>query len=244
MRFQALRLFTNSRDGGTVSMFEYIRGRLVRKTSAEAVVEAERNRIRVYHSGFDYDKLPALDAEVNLLCHHYVREDAEKLYGFLSDVERDIFRQLINSAISDQRPRSAFLSGITPSELISCVNKGKILPASQGCRVWATRPHSGLSWNLKASWRRCPIRPGMMAPAVLIRQTCIPKTGRKAYAAMVSLGIPKSRWRPAFFSRGKRESALMRRSRMDQGKRCKLYKPGLQLTVIWKKTTAYTTIES
>jgi len=61
---------------------------------------------------------------VRLLCHHYVREDTQRLYGFLSSVERDIFRQLIN--ISNIGPKTAIgiLSGITPGDLVACVNKG------------------------------------------------------------------------------------------------------------------------
>jgi Holliday junction DNA helicase RuvA len=105
-------------------MFEYIRGSLSAKSPAEAVVEAAGVGYSLIIPLSTYEKLPLPGEQVKLLCHHYVREDSEKLYGFLSPTERDIFRQLIG--ISNIGPKTAIsiLSGITPRDLVSCVNKG------------------------------------------------------------------------------------------------------------------------
>jgi Holliday junction DNA helicase RuvA len=105
-------------------MYEYIRGSLAQKSPAEAVIEAAGVGYTFIIPLSTYEKLPLPGAEVKLLCHHYVREDTQKLYGFLSALERDIFRQLIN--ISNIGPKTAIsiLSGITPGELVACVNKG------------------------------------------------------------------------------------------------------------------------
>jgi len=105
-------------------MFEYIRGILAHKTPSEAVVEAGGVGYALVIPLSTYEKLPLPGTEVRLLCHHYVREDTQRLYGFLSSVERDIFRQLIN--ISNIGPKTAIgiLSGITPGDLVACVNKG------------------------------------------------------------------------------------------------------------------------
>ena len=105
-------------------MFEYIRGSLAQKTPAEAVVEAGGVGYSLIIPLSTYEKLPLPGETVRLLCHHYVREDTEKLYGFLSALERDIFRQLIGISNIGPKTAIAILSGITPRELVSCVNKG------------------------------------------------------------------------------------------------------------------------
>ncbi len=105
-------------------MFEYIRGSLAQKTPAEAVVEAGGVGYSLVIPLSTYEKLPLPGEAVRLLCHHYVREDTEKLYGFLSTLERDIFRQLIGISNIGPKTAIAILSGITPRELITCVNKG------------------------------------------------------------------------------------------------------------------------
>jgi Holliday junction DNA helicase RuvA len=53
-----------------------------------------------------------------------VREDAHKLFGFLSGEEREIFRLLIG--ISQIGPKVAMnvLSGVSAGELVQCVNRG------------------------------------------------------------------------------------------------------------------------
>ena len=57
--------------------------------------------------------LPAVGAQVSLLTHFVVREDAQVLFGFGTTAERDAFRQLIR--ISGVGPRTALgvLSGLS-----------------------------------------------------------------------------------------------------------------------------------
>ena len=50
--------------------------------------------------------LPTVGAQVSLLTHFVVREDAQVLFGFGTTAERDAFRQLIR--ISGVGPRTAF----------------------------------------------------------------------------------------------------------------------------------------
>lgn len=67
-----------------------------------------------------YD-LPSLGERVTLLTHMVVREDAQLLYGFLTDGERECFRQLIK--ISGVGPRTALslLSGLSVADLAQAV---------------------------------------------------------------------------------------------------------------------------
>ncbi len=102
-------------------MFEYIRGILDDKNIGEAVVEAGGVGYALIIPLSTYEKLPVVGNEVRLLTHHHVREDAEKLYGFFTRDERDLFRQIIG--ISNIGPKTAMsiLSGATVEVLRDCV---------------------------------------------------------------------------------------------------------------------------
>ncbi|MEO8856388.1 MAG: Holliday junction branch migration protein RuvA [Burkholderiaceae bacterium] len=65
--------------------------------------------------------LPATGATVSLLTHFVVREDAQILFGFETEGEREAFRQLIK--ISGVGPRTALsvLSGMSVGELAQAV---------------------------------------------------------------------------------------------------------------------------
>ena len=177
-------------------MFEYIRGSLAQKTPAEAVVEAAGVGYAIAIPLSTYEKLPSPGEQVKLLCHHYVREDAEKLYGFYSQLERDIFRQLIG--ISNIGPKTAIgiLSGITPAELVACVNKGdssrlRKVPGIGDktaqrliMELKGKLPSVGVDAGGQAS------REGPAAPHAENRS--------QAYAAMVSLGYSEKQVQTAF----------------------------------------------
>jgi Holliday junction DNA helicase RuvA len=105
-------------------MFDYVKGILAEKTVAMAVVETAGVGYELAIPLSTFEGLGAEGSPVKLFTHHYVREDAEKLYGFSSKAEREIFRQLI--AISNIGPKTAMnvLSGMSPQDLVSCVNIG------------------------------------------------------------------------------------------------------------------------
>ena len=103
-------------------MFEYIKGTLQDKTIGEAVVEAGGVGYTLNIPLSTYEKLPEIGREVKILTHHLVREDAEKLFGFFTKSERDLFRQIIG--ISNIGPKTAMsvLSGVSAETLRECVN--------------------------------------------------------------------------------------------------------------------------
>ncbi len=61
--------------------------------------------------------LPALGAPVTLLTHFIVREDAQLLYGFLTEDERATFRELVKISGVGPRTALAILSGLSAAEL-------------------------------------------------------------------------------------------------------------------------------
>ncbi|KGM40228.1 ATP-dependent DNA helicase RuvA [Aquabacterium sp. NJ1] len=65
--------------------------------------------------------LPELGAKVTLLTQFIVREDAQLLYGFLTAMERESFRELIKISGVGPRIALALLSGLNSNELAQAV---------------------------------------------------------------------------------------------------------------------------
>jgi Holliday junction DNA helicase RuvA len=103
-------------------MIGQITGTLLQKDPPQVLVQAHGvgYEIDVPMSTF-YD-LPEAGAQVVLLTHLVIREDAHLLYGFLTPAERDAFRQLIR--ISGIGPRTALsvLSGMSVDDLTQSVS--------------------------------------------------------------------------------------------------------------------------
>ena len=71
-------------------------------------------------------QLPELGAEVALVTHFVVREDAQLLYGFAAETDRTLFRQLIK--VNGVGPKLALtiLSGMDATSFARCVQRDDI----------------------------------------------------------------------------------------------------------------------
>lgn len=67
-----------------------------------------------------YD-LPALGETVTLVTHLMVRDDAQVLYGFLRDLDRALFRDLLKVTGVGARMALAILSGMDARQFTECV---------------------------------------------------------------------------------------------------------------------------
>lgn len=67
--------------------------------------------------------LPPLGQPVVLLTHFVVREDAQLLYGFLTEGERSTFRELVKIGGVGPRTALAILSGLSVAELSLAVSQ-------------------------------------------------------------------------------------------------------------------------
>lgn len=72
-----------------------------------------------------YD-LPATGKEVVLLTHHVVRDDAMVLYGFGTEAERQLFRQLLKVSGIGAKIALAVLSGASADEFARLVHAGDV----------------------------------------------------------------------------------------------------------------------
>ena len=66
-------------------------------------------------------QMPALGQSVTLLTHFVVREDAQQLFGFATDQEREAFRALIKISGIGARTALSLLSGMSVQDLAQAV---------------------------------------------------------------------------------------------------------------------------
>jgi holliday junction DNA helicase RuvA len=96
-------------------------GLLAAKTPPQVLVDAGGVGYEIDVPMSSFYNLPGLGERITLLTHFVVREDAQLLYGFLTEEERSTFRLLIK--ISGVGPRTALsiLSGLSVPELAAAV---------------------------------------------------------------------------------------------------------------------------
>lgn len=71
-------------------------------------------------------QLPNTDQAITLHTHLYVREDAMRLYAFVHQTERDLFRALIKVTGIGTKVALAILSNLSHQQLLSCVQAQEI----------------------------------------------------------------------------------------------------------------------
>ena len=102
-------------------MIGRISGKLVAKQPPQIMVD-------VHGVGYELDvpmstlyQLPGTGSDVSLLTHLIVREDAHQLYGFFSEAERVLFRQLLKISGVGARTALAVLSGMSVADVKQAV---------------------------------------------------------------------------------------------------------------------------
>ncbi len=113
-------------------MISFLRGKLVEAIPTQVVVEVGGVGYEVFIPLSSYDKLPEPGQDVLLLTHLHIREDAQILYGFVTNEERDLFCLLINT-VNGIGPKIALniLSGMNPTAFCGAVATGDVKALSR-----------------------------------------------------------------------------------------------------------------
>lgn len=106
-------------------MIHHISGNLTEKAATHVVVEAAGVGYFINISLQTYEHLPS-EGQVKILTHLVVREDAHLLYGFVTDVERQMFRLLINVSGVGANTARLILSALAPAELTNAIASGNV----------------------------------------------------------------------------------------------------------------------
>lgn len=107
-------------------MYHFLTGKIAEKTPVAVILEVNGIGYEVRVSLSTFSSLPNLGETVKLFTHFVVREDAQLLYGFSTEEEREAFRLLIS--ISGIGPKLAItlLSGVTLVELKRAIQEKNI----------------------------------------------------------------------------------------------------------------------
>ena len=102
-------------------MIGMLHGRIASKAPPQLVVDVGGVGYELEAPMSTFFLLPAVGQEVRLLTHMVVREDAQLLYGFGTDAERRLFRNLIKVSGVGPKIALALLSGISVEGFAHCV---------------------------------------------------------------------------------------------------------------------------
>ena len=105
-------------------MIGRLRGLLAWKQPPYLLIDAQGVGYELEASLTTFQTLPEVGAEVTLLTHLAVREDAHTLYGFASPAERSLFRNLIRVTGIGPRLALLILSGMSVELFGRCVREG------------------------------------------------------------------------------------------------------------------------
>lgn len=110
-------------------MIGRISGKLVAKHPPQILVDVGGVGYEIQVPMSTLYQLPATGAEAVLLTHLVVREDAHLLYGFATEQERHLFRQLLKITGVGARTALAVLSGMSVADLhhaVSAQDSGRL----------------------------------------------------------------------------------------------------------------------
>ncbi len=106
-------------------MFEHLRGKIAESSPAHVVVDINGVGYFVNISLNTYSQLEG-KSEIKIFIHENIREDAFNLYGFMDNVERTLFRQLISVSGIGSNTARMMLSSLAPDEIANAILTGNV----------------------------------------------------------------------------------------------------------------------
>ena len=107
-------------------MIGLLRGRIADKQPNTLIVDVQGVGYEVHVPLSTFYDAGDTGAEITLRIYTHVREDALQLYGFLTELERQLFEKLIGISGIGPKLAIAVLSGMDPRELMTSVQRGDV----------------------------------------------------------------------------------------------------------------------
>ncbi len=108
------------------NMIGRLHGLLANKAPPQVLVDCHGVGYEVDVPMSTFYNLPETGAQVTLLTHFVVREDAQLLYGFGTAHERETFRQLIKVSGVGPRMALSLLSGMSVADLSQAITRQEV----------------------------------------------------------------------------------------------------------------------
>ncbi|OQX15955.1 MAG: Holliday junction branch migration protein RuvA [Thiothrix lacustris] len=112
-------------------MIGLLRGKLLIKQPPDLLLDVNGVGYEVQASMTTFYELPELHQDVTLYTHFVVREDAQLLYGFSSQTERELFRHLLKVNGVGPKMALAIVSGMSPVEFNQVIHAADIARLSR-----------------------------------------------------------------------------------------------------------------
>jgi Holliday junction DNA helicase RuvA len=107
-------------------MIGRIAGELVEKTPPTILIDVAGVGYEVEVPLTTMTRLPSTGAQIVIYTHFVVREDAQLLYGFFDQQERQVFRSLIRVNGVGPKLALAILSGMDIGEFVTCIKSNDV----------------------------------------------------------------------------------------------------------------------
>lgn len=107
-------------------MIARMKGLIINKKPPFILLEVCHICYEIETSMTTFNKLPASYQQATLYTDLLMREERQKLFGFIDELERDIFRELIKTSGIGPKIALAILSNMPPYEFILCIKFKKI----------------------------------------------------------------------------------------------------------------------
>ena len=106
-------------------MIAFVKGDFVRKTPAQVLVDVHGVGYELQISLNTYSSIQNQD-NGQLFTYFHVREDAQILFGFFDEAEKNLFIQLISVSGVGAATARMMLSSLKPAELIRAITEGNV----------------------------------------------------------------------------------------------------------------------
>jgi Holliday junction DNA helicase RuvA len=107
-------------------MIGFLRGRIADKQPNRLIIDVQGVGYEVHVPLSTFYDAGEEGADITLRIYTHVREDALQLYGFLTDLERQVFERLIGISGIGPKLAIAVLSGMDPRDLLLSVQRGDV----------------------------------------------------------------------------------------------------------------------
>ena len=106
-------------------MIAFVKGNFVRKTPALVLVDVNGVGYELQISLNTYSSIQSMETG-QLFTYFHVREDAQVLYGFFEEAEKNLFAHLISVSGVGAATARMMLSSMKPVELIRAISDGNV----------------------------------------------------------------------------------------------------------------------
>ncbi|MCS7073141.1 MAG: Holliday junction branch migration protein RuvA [Bacteroidia bacterium] len=103
-------------------MYAWLKGQIISRNPGVLILELNGIAYELRISMNTYEQLPERGI-VQVFCHLHIKEDSHTLYGFATEEEKTIFRELLKISGIGGNTALIILSGLKPAELRAAIDE-------------------------------------------------------------------------------------------------------------------------